>query len=118
GFGTTPNGSSVVTPEADIYVGVSNIYLLMALEIGLVGMLGFAAVVITAAVWCWRRYKQADSWGQNALASTAAALFAAGVAGIADHYFFRFPHMIALFWSLVAVLAVSARLSFPTRITS
>jgi O-antigen ligase len=110
GFGTTPSGSAI-TPQADIYVGVSNIYLLMALEIGLVGMLGFAAVVITAGVSAWRRYHVADAEGRAWLASISAALFAAGVAGIADHYFFRFPHMVALFWALVAILAVAARLA-------
>lgn len=117
GFGTTPNGSSSITPEADIYVGVSNIYLLMALEIGLVGMTGFAAVIVTAAVWAGQRYRQADAEGQGWLAMASAALFAAGVAGIADHYFFRFPHMIALFWALMAILAVASRLAGepPTR---
>jgi polysaccharide biosynthesis protein PslJ len=110
GFGTTPNGGAI-TPEADIYVGVSNIYLLMALEIGLVGVAGFAMVIGTLAIWTGRRYGSADAEGKSWLASGAAALFAAGVAGIADHYFFRFPHMIALFWALVAIVAISGRLS-------
>ena len=113
GFGTTPSGSAI-TPEADIYVGVSNIYLLMALEVGLVGIAGFAAVIGTAAVWSWKRYRQADTWGRNAIATAASTLFAAGVAGIDDHYFFRYPHMIALFWALVAILAISVRLAVPT----
>ncbi|HEX6512235.1 MAG TPA: O-antigen ligase family protein [Chloroflexota bacterium] len=112
GFGTTPNGSAI-TPEADIYVGVSNIYLLMALEVGLVGTAAFAVVLGTLGVWTARRYKQADVEGKAWLAAGSAALFAAAVAGIADHYFFRFPHMIALFWTLVAILAIACRLSQP-----
>jgi len=117
GFGTTPNGSSAITPEADIYVGVSNIYLLMALEVGLVGLAGFALVMGTLAVWSWWRYREADEEGRAWLATGSAVLFAAGVAGIADHYFFRFPHMIALFWALVAILAIAARLSQPAPAT-
>ena len=117
GFGTTPNGSSAITPEADIYVGVSNIYLLMALEVGLVGLAGFALVLGTLAVWSWWRYREADEEGRAWLATGSAVLFAAGVAGIADHYFFRFPHMIALFWALVAILAIAARLSQPAPAT-
>ena len=113
GFGTTPNGASAITPEADIYVGVSNIYLLMALEIGLVGAAGFVVVLGTLGIWTARAYRRADAEGKSWLAAGSAALFAAGVAGIADHYFFRFPHMIALFWTLVAILAVSARLAVP-----
>ncbi len=111
GFGTTPTGTSAITPQIDIYVGVSNIYLLMALEIGLVGVTAFAVVVTTLALWVRRRYREADADGQAWMATASAALFAAGVAGIADHYFFRFPHMVALFWSLLAILAISARLS-------
>jgi O-antigen ligase len=111
GFGTTPNGTSAITPEADIYVGVSNIYLLMALEVGLVGTAGFAAIIITLAAWAWRRYRQTDALGKARIATGAASLFAAGVAGIADHYFFRFPHMIALFWSVIAILAIAVRLA-------
>ena len=112
GFGTTPSGSAI-TPAIDIYVGVSNIYLLMALEIGLVGMLGFASVMVTLVVWAWQRYSRASAVGQAWIATSSAALVSAGVAGIADHYFFRFPHMIAMFWSLVALLAISVRLAEP-----
>ncbi|HLY65445.1 MAG TPA: O-antigen ligase family protein, partial [Chloroflexota bacterium] len=111
GFGTTPNGASAITPEADIYVGVSNIYLLMALEIGLVGTAGFAAVIFTLAVWAYRRYRTTDAPGKAWIATASATLFAAGVAGIADHYFFRFPHMVALFWALIAILAIATRLA-------
>ncbi len=112
GFGTTPGGSAI-TPDIDIYVGVSNIYLLMTLEIGLVGMAAFATVIFTLVVWTWRRYRLATVTSQAWIATTAAALVAAGVAGIADHYFFRFPHMVAMFWALLAMLAISARLAEP-----
>ena len=63
---TLDSVTPAVTPEADIYVGVSNIYLLMALEIGLVGMAGFAAVIGTLGVWSCRRYGSADAAGQFA----------------------------------------------------
>ncbi|MFI5270372.1 MAG: O-antigen ligase family protein, partial [Chloroflexota bacterium] len=74
GFGTTPNGASAITPEADIYVGVSNIYLLMALEIGLVGTAGFAVVLGTLGVWTVRSYHRADAEGKSWLAAGSAAL--------------------------------------------
>jgi polysaccharide biosynthesis protein PslJ len=97
----------------EIYVGVSNIYLLMALEIGLIGIAGFAAVLGTLAIWTAKRYRVADREGQVWIASLAAALFAAAVAGIADHYFVTYPHMAALFWCLVGALTVAARLATP-----
>ncbi|MHB8620156.1 MAG: O-antigen ligase family protein [Chloroflexota bacterium] len=113
GFGTTPSGTAI-TPNVDVYVGVSNIYLLMALEIGLVGMAGFAAVIVTLASWTWRRYRLATPTDQAWIAMVAAAFVSAAVAGLADHYFFRFPHMVALFWLLIALLVVAVRTSGQT----
>jgi hypothetical protein len=42
-----------------------------------------------------------------------AAMAAALVAGLFDHYFFnlRFPHMVGLFWLLLAALVVATRLA-------
>ena len=110
GFGTTPTGTAIA-PDVGVYVGVSNIYLLMTLEIGLVGMIGFAAVGITLLAWTFQGYSRAGPAAQTWIATAAATLFASAVAGIADHYFFRYPHMVALFWSVIGILAISLLLA-------
>ena len=115
GYGFYSQWRSGIHQPGEVYVGVSNMYLLMALEIGLVGMAGFAGVLGTLAVWGWRRYREADEEGKGWIAAGTSALFAGGVAGLADHYFAVYPHMTTLWWSLVAIVAVAARLAVRPR---
>ena len=98
------------TPSIDIYIGVSCVYLLIAEEMGLIGLGAFLLImgVFFAYVWwAWRRlepYSQAEA----VLLGLSVALFGAMVGGIVDHYFFNldFPHSVSLFW-LYAGLAVA-----------
>ncbi|MDE3075069.1 MAG: O-antigen ligase family protein [Chloroflexota bacterium] len=113
GYGYYHQWRTGVQLPGQVYVGVSNIYLLMTLEIGLVGMAGFTAVIGTLGIWAWRRYRLAGAEGKAWIAAGGAALFAAGVAGLADHYFATYPHMAALLWSLIAIVALAARQAEP-----
>jgi O-antigen ligase len=97
------------TPSIDIYIGVSCVYLLIAEEMGLIGLGAFLLImgVFFAYVWsAWRRM-EAFSQGEALLLGLSVALFGAMVGGIVDHYFFNldFPHSVSLFW-LYAGLAV------------
>ncbi len=97
------------TPSIDIYIGVSNVYLLIAEEMGLVGLAAFLLImgVFFAYAWtAWRRMER-DAEAEPLLLGLAVALLGAMVGGITDHYFFNldFPHSVALFW-LYAGLAV------------
>jgi O-antigen ligase len=97
------------TPSIDIYIGVSNVYLLIAEEMGLVGLAGFLLImgVFFAYAWtAWRRMER-DAEAEPLLLGLAVALLGAMVGGLTDHYFFNldFPHSVALFW-LYAGLAV------------
>lgn len=99
GFGTAP--------DADLYVGVSNIYLLMAEETGVVGLCIFLFALLLYGVMMLRGLPRIRD---PELRSVAIGLFGAAVgemsAGMFDRYFFSFPHDIALFW-LVLALGVS-----------
>jgi O-antigen ligase len=101
-------------PSIDLYLGVSSIYLLVAQEMGLLGLASFLAVLVVLA-WqvisgVLRTEDQELRW---MLLSLAAALAAAGAAGLLDHYSVNivFPHMIALFWLYVGLAAVGVRLA-------
>ncbi len=99
------------SPDIDTYVGVSNVYLLIAEQMGLVGLAGFLVVmgVLFARFWRTRVLAKANPeleplwWGLHA------GLVGALVGGIFDHYFFNpdFHHSVTLFW-LVAGLATAA----------
>ena len=90
------------TPDIDIYIGVSNVYLLMAEQMGLVGLFVFLVIMAiffayTGRGW-WRMNK--DIRLEAILLGLVAAMAGAMVGGIFDHYLFNlnFPHAVALFW--------------------
>jgi hypothetical protein len=92
----------VGTPEGSLYLGVSNVYLLMAEEMGLVG-LGVFVVILALffrEMWlAWPRLRQhttLDGIGLGLVAALAGIL----TGGMLDHYFFNlsFPHSVSIFW--------------------
>jgi O-antigen ligase len=99
------------SPDIDTYVGVSNVYLLIAEQMGLIGLAGFLVIVVVLFVrfWCTRLLAAEEAeleplwWGLHA------GIFGALVGGFFDHYFFNldFIHSVTLFW-LVIGLATAA----------
>lgn len=103
------------TPDIDTYLGVSSAYLLMAEQMGLVGlsvfliiMIGFFAYTLRA----WRRMPASDEL-ESLLLGSMAGLAGALVAGVLDHYFFNpdFPHSITLFWLFVGMGMAGAQIA-------
>jgi O-antigen ligase len=100
-------------PSIDLYVAASSIYLLMAEEMGLVGLGVFLITMIVLFVYVLGSLRgvgearlQAIQIG--ALGSVVGAL----TAGIFDHYFFNlyFPHTVALFWLFVGLAVVATKM--------
>jgi polysaccharide biosynthesis protein PslJ len=101
------------SPTIDLYLGVSNVYLLIAEETGLLGLAAYLLSLATLFQQGMRRLLTCrDPRLQATLAGLLAALAAACTAGILDHYFFNlvFPHMAALFWMLAGLVMVIVRL--------
>ena len=102
------------SPDIDTYIGVSNMYLLIAEEMGLVGLAAFAAIIVAlyvAAAQVYRRVYDAGAlepiwWGLHA------AVLGALVGGVVDHYFFNldFHPSVAFFWLYLGLAAVATRL--------
>ena len=99
------------TPSIDLYIGVSNVYLLIAEEMGLVGLSSFLLIMGLFFAYAWRAWRRMgpDSDTEPLLLGLAGGLLGAMVGGLVDHYFFNldFPHSVSLFW-LYAGLAVAA----------
>jgi O-antigen ligase len=99
------------SPDIDTYVGVSMVYLLIAEQMGLIGLASFVVIMIVFFVRFWRTRRMATDepdleplwWGLHA------GIFGALVGGFFDHYFFNldFHHSVTLFW-LVVGLATAA----------
>jgi hypothetical protein len=102
------------SPDVDTYLGVACVYLLIAQQMGL---LGLAAFLITMAVvfvrfWRTRSASAADErvdalyWGLHG------ALLGTLVGGITDHFYFNmdFHHSVTLFWLFVGMATVATEL--------
>jgi O-antigen ligase len=102
-------------PEIDIYLGVSNAYLLITSEMGLVGLAAFLLAVGTVLVWGYgnRRRVYADKSLTALWLGAHAGLAAALAVGVVDHYFFNldFPHASTFFWIFVGLCLSATRLA-------
>lgn len=103
------------TPDIDIYTDVANMYLIMANQIGLVGVAIFLATmtgVLLYGLHTWQ-YAKDDPELDSIHLGYHAALITALVNGVADLYFFRldFQPLITLFWLTVALALASSRLA-------
>lgn len=102
------------SPDIDTYVSVASVYLLMAVEMGLVGLASFLMVIVTLLIEAARAWRQVprDSELEPIWYGFHAALLGALVGGVLDHYFFNldFHHSIAFFWLFVGLTVVALRL--------
>jgi hypothetical protein len=103
-------------PDVDIYLGVSSVYLLIAEEMGLVGVGLFLLALAGFFTYTWpraRRVRASDPELEALILGTQTAVLAGAVAGVLDHYLFNlaFPHAAALLWAVVALGAAGARLA-------
>jgi hypothetical protein len=94
------------TPDMDIYLGVSMLYLIIAQNMGLIGLaifLGVMAGFFVMALGAWRRGLSPTL--EPILLGFTGAILGALVSGIFDHYWFNmtYPHMTVLFWLYVGM---------------
>ena len=101
-------------PDIDTYIGVSDVYLLIAEQMGLVGLLGFLLVVGSALGHFWVRRKSAQTLPrlEPLWYGLHAALFGGLVGGIFDYYFFSldFHHSVTIFWMIVGLATAATQL--------
>ncbi|NOK85705.1 MAG: polymerase [Chloroflexi bacterium AL-W] len=102
------------TPDIDLYTDVANMYLIMANQIGLVGVAIFLTLMLGVLAYgmvAWRYARQEPELEAIHLGFHA-ALVTALINAVADLYFFRldFQPLITLFWLVVALSLASSRL--------
>jgi len=102
-------------PEIDIYLGVSNAYLLMVEKMGVFGLAVFVGVMGVVYGWAFRRRRQvyADEALTPLWLGAHAGLTAALVVGLVDHYFFNITFQPAgtIFWMFVGLCLATTRLA-------
>jgi O-antigen ligase len=88
-------------PDIDLYLGVSMVYLIIAQNMGLVGLVAYLLVVAGFFVICIRAWRHGVSERlEPVLLGLVGAVLGALVSGVFDHYWFNmtYPHMTVLFW--------------------
>ncbi|HXF70825.1 MAG TPA: O-antigen ligase family protein [Thermoflexus sp.] len=94
-------------PDVDLYIKVASIYLLLAVQMGLVGLSIFLLVigVFFATAWRARRTVRNRPGLEPIWLGLHGAVLAALVSGIFDHHFvnFDFHHMVQWFWLLIGL---------------
>ncbi len=106
-------------PEIDLYLGVSSAYLLIASEMGLVGLAAFLLIMATVLGWGYRQRRAvyADASLTALWLGAHAGLAAALAVGVVDHYFFNltFQHAGTIFWMFVGLCLAATRLAVSAR---
>jgi O-antigen ligase len=93
-------------PDIDLYLGVSMLYLIIAENMGLVGLVVFVATMIGFIVLMAQGWRRGFSPALEAvLLGLTGAVLGALVSGVFDHYWFNmtYPHMTVLFWLYVGL---------------
>ncbi len=100
-------------PSIDLYIGVSNLYLMIAEQVGLIGLAAFLltmALFFSHLVRAWRRGLP-ERW-EGIVLGLGGAVAGGLAAGVFDHYLFNlaYPHMTSLFWLYIGLAMASLRL--------
>lgn len=103
------------TPDIDVYSNAASLYLIMANQIGLVGLGLFLLMIAGVFMYGWyaRRLASNNIELESIHLGYHAALVAALINATADLYFFRldFQASITFFWLVVALAVASSRLA-------
>jgi len=104
------------TPQINLYTDVASMYLIIANQIGLVGLGIYALAIAAIFVYGWRARRYAATIPELEAIHLGyhAALLTALINATADLYFFRldFQASITIFWLVVALALASSRLTF------
>jgi O-antigen ligase len=102
------------TPTNNVYTDVANMYLIMANQIGVTGVIIFLIAMAGVFWYGWKawQYAQHDPELDSIHLGYQVALMTALVNAVADLYFFRmdFQSSITWFWIVVALAIASSRL--------
>lgn len=101
-------------PDLDIYVAVANVYMLIAAQMGLIGLAIFLAImgITLQRFLAQRKIVRTMPDLEPLWYGLHAAIIGGLLGGLSDHYFFSldFHHSVTLFWLIVGLTAAAAEL--------
>ncbi|HOA23312.1 MAG TPA: O-antigen ligase family protein [Aggregatilineales bacterium] len=103
------------TPDVDIYLGVANVYLTIASNMGLLGLSAFLVLMLAvfAMAWSARYAVKLHEDLDPILLGLTAGLVGALVNGLFDHYFFNigFHPAVTILWTFVGLTLATASIA-------
>jgi polysaccharide biosynthesis protein PslJ len=107
----------VGTPDIDLYVAVAMIYLIIAAQMGIVGLISFLAVMAVFLLYLFRAWRRLPAGAplESFLLGYGSAVFGSLIAGFLDHTLMTYPHAVALLWLTLGLGAAAARLALQER---
>ncbi len=103
----------VGTPDIDLYLGVASLYLTLAAQMGIIGLLSFCAVAaafMITTLRAWRTSRMNPSV-EPLLLGYLAAVLGSLVSGLLDHTLLTYPHAVALLWLTLGMGIATARIA-------
>lgn len=100
-------------PDIDLYLGVSMLYLILAENMGIVGLALFVWIMIGFFTLLMRGWRGGFSRRMEPIAlGLTGAVLGALVSGIFDHYWFNitYPHMTVLLWLFLGLAVASVEI--------
>ena len=102
------------TPDIDTYLGVASIYLLIAEQMGLVGLTAFLLIVgilLYRFIAHWYRKRRPSPEIEPFWYGYHGAVVGGLIGGVFDHYFFSldFHHSVTIFWLILALATVTTQ---------
>lgn len=102
------------SPDVDLYLGVAMVYLTIGQQMGILGLLAFAAVMATVFGYAFIHRRQLEKQPEKdpLWLGLHAAVFGGLVAGVFDHYLFNleFLHAVTAYWLIVGLAVAATRL--------
>lgn len=102
------------TPDIDVYVGVSSVYLLLAQQLGLVGagLYGLIGLIYLLIVFTSVNRLPKNHLLETPLLAYGAAILGAMIGGVFDHFYFNltFIHIAAFYWLIMGLGMVAVLL--------
>ena len=93
--------------------GVSNIYLTIAQRSGIPALVAYLSVWVTIALGMWPAIRRAsvEVRDDGIMLGGIGAIGGALVAGMVDHHFVSFPHLVTLLWALTGMVLARAAIN-------
>lgn len=103
----------VGTPDIDLYVAVAMIYMTIAAQMGIIGLVAFFVVMAVFLLHLFRVWRGLPAGAplEPFLLGYGSAVFGSLVAGFLDHTLMTYPHAVALLWLTLGLGATAARMA-------